>query len=132
MVFDKSRVYTVLNADELKIGSEVIVDDSLFHLKELVESGAETSILKEICPDAVAYRFGVEDSVFAFAYLVSEPVEKVLKWTDLAVGDVIVNDTEGKTRMVTGIDTNTQCGCHIGTGTEWVSDAGLESWRRQD
>lgn len=27
MEFDKSRVYTALNADELKVGSQVIVGD---------------------------------------------------------------------------------------------------------
>ena len=29
MEFDKSRVYTALNADELKVGSQVIVGDSV-------------------------------------------------------------------------------------------------------
>jgi len=35
MEFDKSKVYTTLNADELKIGSKVIVADDLGTLKQM-------------------------------------------------------------------------------------------------
>lgn len=42
MEFDKSRVYSTLNADELKVGSKVIVAETLTHLKIL---------LKERCSD---------------------------------------------------------------------------------
>lgn len=35
MDFDKSKVYTALNADELKLGSKVIVADDLKTLKTL-------------------------------------------------------------------------------------------------
>ena len=38
MEFDKSRVYTALNADELKIGSKVILGNTLSELKEAVET----------------------------------------------------------------------------------------------
>lgn len=31
MEFDKSRVYTAVNADELKIGSKCIFADTIFH-----------------------------------------------------------------------------------------------------
>ena len=37
MKFDKSRVYTALNADELKVGSKVIVADSVRALKNAVK-----------------------------------------------------------------------------------------------
>ena len=37
MEFDKSKIYTVLNADELKLGSKVYVADSLEALQSYVE-----------------------------------------------------------------------------------------------
>lgn len=37
MEFDESRVYTTLNADELKIGSTIIVADNLMELKHRVK-----------------------------------------------------------------------------------------------
>ena len=46
MEFDKSRVYTIVNADELKVGSKVIVADSLGLLKRLVELSDKANILK--------------------------------------------------------------------------------------
>ena len=36
MEFDKSRVFTTVNADELKVGSKVIVADNLASLKRRV------------------------------------------------------------------------------------------------
>ena len=36
MKFDKSRVYTVLNADELKHGDKVFLADTITYLKTLV------------------------------------------------------------------------------------------------
>ena len=37
MEFDKSKIYTAANADELKIGSKVVVADTLEDLKQCVE-----------------------------------------------------------------------------------------------
>lgn len=45
MEFDKSRVYTVLNADELQIGSKVILGNTLSELKEAVEVEKEEANL---------------------------------------------------------------------------------------
>ena len=48
MEFDESKVYTALNADKLKIGSEVIVADDLMHLKSFVENNCEAKKLVDI------------------------------------------------------------------------------------
>lgn len=74
MEFDKSRVYTSLNADELKAGDKVIVADDLATLRDFV-LGIDTDpwygIITEILPDKVAKRFVTEgDIVRNLAYLV--------------------------------------------------------------
>ena len=82
MEFQKSKVYTALNADELKIGSKVIVANSIGNLKELVEQNmAELSDLSRINNIYSDRRFVVNEDTdrtedFAFAYLVSVPEEK--------------------------------------------------------
>ena len=73
MDFDKSKVYTALNADELKVGSKVAFADSLSDLKQDVRD--ETfDILEAIRGEDKSERFVIEGGLaFALAYLVSEP-----------------------------------------------------------
>lgn len=77
MKFDKSKVYTALNADEVKIGSKVIVGDYLGALKSKVENFEieDVSIIKGICDENCEYRFLNSDDIgFALAYLIEEPM----------------------------------------------------------
>ena len=75
MEFDKSRVYTVLNADELKVGSKVIVGDNLLELKECVLKHKLSKMIKKVEPEDSEHRFLCDDSFhYALAYLVSEPL----------------------------------------------------------
>lgn len=141
MLFDKSRVYTVLNADELKVGSKVIVADDLCTLKARVEylktkedEEVVVTIIRQIKDDHYAQRFvDISDDFWHLAYLISEPEEKKLKWTDLKLGDVIRCKTE--TRMVTGIDTTDEPDedgdvCHICAGGWWSTDKELEEFEK--
>ena len=54
MEFDKSRVYTALNADELKIGSKVLVSNCISTLKDQVANYKEgdTRELISICSES--------------------------------------------------------------------------------
>ncbi len=142
MLFDKSRVYTALNANELKVGSKVIVADSLRKLKGRVEQLKTKeedeeyliTTIREIKDDDCDHRFVDSDNVYwNLAYLVSEPEEKNLKWTDLKLGDIIKCKTE--TRMVTGIDITNEPNedgdvCHISAGGWWSTDKELEEWEK--
>lgn len=77
MEFDKSKVYTMLNADELKAGSRVIVGDNLAELKECVLKHRLSKIIKKVEPEDDEHRFLCDDSFhYALAYLVSEPFEE--------------------------------------------------------
>ena len=70
MEFDKSRVYTALNADELKAGDKVIVANDLMMLRERVQKTERIWTIVDINPDDVEYRFKTEDRSDALAYLV--------------------------------------------------------------
>ncbi|MGI5076139.1 hypothetical protein E4N71_12100, partial [Treponema vincentii] len=77
MEFDKSRVYTALNADELKIGSRVILDNTLTKLKEAVEVEKEEAIqnLAIIHGEDIMLRFTGDKyhSGYTLAYLIEPP-----------------------------------------------------------
>ena len=78
MEFQKARVFTALNADELKIGSKVIVGDTVEALRNRVQNGTTPLTLSEIRRDSYERRFRVEEytepeSVFSFVYLISGP-----------------------------------------------------------
>ena len=110
MEFQKERVFTALNADELKIGSKVIIGNSIEALRNRVQNGTTPLTLSEIRSDYYGKRFRVEeytetDSAYSFVYLISEPEEKKLKWTDLKIGDVIRQKEGTLSFLITGIDT---------------------------
>ena len=74
MEFNKSKVYTALNADELKIGSKVIVGDNLSELKENVLKHRLPKTIKVVESEDNEHRFLCDDSFhYALAYLVSVP-----------------------------------------------------------
>lgn len=125
MEFDKSKVYTALNADELKVGSKVIVADSMTILKDHVNYHDRICVLDNIENEDYTNRFFVNDVRWNLAYLVSEPEEKKLKWTDLKIGDIIqYGDTVA---MVTVIDSNPFTSTHI-YAYDWISDEELEEY----
>lgn len=127
MEFDKSKVYSAKEADELKIGSEIIVADTYGDLKQNVLSGKEPMNLLKIFDEYNQYRFQASDEVpYALAYLVSEPAK--LKWTDLKVGDIIKKGRN--TAIVIEIDSDSDDDYHILAGSEWLSEFELEDWEK--
>ena len=134
MEFDKSRVYTAVNADELKIGSKVIVADTLASLKEKVTNDDTSKLICILSSEDTEYRFHVDCSDYALAYLVEGPDEKYLIWEDLDLLDMIqrkgdVDDIAVVTRISNEPDnTNT----HICAGGEWLSDEELKEWEKVD
>lgn len=126
MEFDKSKVYTALNADELKVGSKVMVANSLATLKNLVEEDLSIVTLVGIDDESYSARFFDGTTNWYLAYLVEPPEEKKLKWTDLKVGDIIANGN--LTAMITEIDKEYHI--HICAGHKWYSDEELEDWEK--
>ena len=84
MEFDKSKVYTALNADELEVGSTVIVADSLQGLKDRVNKSASDedyiSRIGSILPETAIHRFKtLWGGEYPLAYLISPPKEPEYK-----------------------------------------------------
>lgn len=148
MVFDKSRVYTALNADELQVGSKIVAADSLGLLKKRVISVGCTDSrwpleLVSVDSEEEVYRFNVtqngSDSAYELAYLVEEPEETGLKWTDLKPGDVIraVRTGPGLINkslrcLVTSIDDDPSTMQHIYAGGRWIGDTELKSYIKEE
>lgn len=97
MEFDKSRVYTSVNADEVKVGSKGYFADNIAELQRCVfnEDKDYFLIIKEIATNDVNYRFiadnyiGKETSWNLF-YLVEEQEEK--KFRPYMYNDEMIED----------------------------------------
>lgn len=78
MEFDKSKVYTALNADELEVGSTVIVADSLQVLKDRVRKFPVdkdyVNRIESLLPEIEVHRFKTSrGNIYSLAYLISPP-----------------------------------------------------------
>ena len=132
MEFDINRVYTAVNADEVKVGSKVVCANTIKDLKQKVEENDITEItyIKDECYENRFSIWMIDNAIlgYALAYLVSEPEEKKLKWTDLKIGDVIKN--EHKSALITAIDDDPNIKMHIQAGGSWFDDEVLEEWEK--
>lgn len=73
MEFDKSKVYTAVNADELEAGDVVIAADTLHDLTESVKTGEDVREIMSIESSDCTYRFTVTGYVeYALAYLIAK------------------------------------------------------------
>ena len=82
MTFDKSKVYTALNADELKVGSKCIFANCLADLMDAVENDKKVRtrrFTKAFGCDYIARLCDNYGSNFALAYLIEPPVEPKYK-----------------------------------------------------
>lgn len=135
MKFDLNRVYTAVNADELKIGSRCIFANNLDSLKCKVEEGTDVRPITQILDDSYERRFNTNcTGSYPLAYFVSEP--NSLKWTDLKVGDIIVTR-----RRVIEVDKRDITRMHVKTNSiindsvfdEWITDEDLASnWEKEE
>ena len=76
MKFDKAKVYTALNADELEIGSKCIFANTIQGLRKGVQDeDAETyvEILTDVYDDDSVERFVVGNCTYLYAYLIQLP-----------------------------------------------------------
>lgn len=77
MKFDKTRVYSICNADEVKVGSKGFFADNISDLKKKVSEGHELLTLVKIYGEKSATRFSISSiSSYILFYLVEEPEEK--------------------------------------------------------
>lgn len=77
MKFDKSKVYTALNADEVKVGSKGLFADDIGNLRDMVINREPLLYVKEVRNDYYQYRFKSDEiNEFALFYLVEGPEEE--------------------------------------------------------
>lgn len=80
MKFDKTRVYSICNADEVKVGSKGFFADNISDLKKKVNEGHELLTLVKIYGEKSATRFSISPiSSYILFYLVEEPKEKIYR-----------------------------------------------------
>ena len=127
MEFDKSKVYTALNADELKIGSKVIVADDIASLRDRVKEDKDIVTLEMVRPEWFESRFEDDTCYWTLAYLVSEPGENKLHWDDLQIGDIVRCKFKNVKHMITGINEEDKC---VFFGGEWTRDRELADWEK--
>lgn len=128
MEFDKSKVYTSVNADELKVGSKVICDDSLYALKISVDNELYITTLREILPEDCTLRFRTkEGEECSLAYLIELPEEKKLKVSDLKLGDTVRHKSGNLEYLVTGIDHSEN---EVFFGDAWSDEEELRNWEK--
>lgn len=131
MEFQKERVFTALNADELKPGSKVIAANNIDSLKCKVYDGDDIIEVKKILDESYELRFQLDcKGAYPFVYLISEPEEKKLKWTDLKIGDIIQNECTTLCYMVVGIDMREESKTHIYNGVCWLDNDDLNYWKK--
>lgn len=88
MEFDKSKVFTVLNADDVKVSSKGYFEDTLEGLKDVVQHECSECYgeIKEIETESYGCRFCKKSSCgYSLFYLVEEPKEnKFRPYKDIA------------------------------------------------
>ena len=114
MQFDKSRVYTALNAEDLPIGSKCIFADDLDSLREKVqEVEFHVSKLTAVEQDCEIYRFDDNDDAYALAYLVELPKEPKYKpFSSKAIALEVINKHGGWLKPNGGDDQYLLIGIH--------------------
>ena len=96
MEFLKERVFTALNADEVKAGSKGYFADGLDTLKRLVSEEGLTYVLNAVYPDKAVERFGKEGGpAYILFYLVKEPAEE--KYRPYKDTDELIEDWKERT-----------------------------------
>jgi len=138
MEFDRDRVYTAFEADELKTGSIVILANTPEELKRYVNEIEYVTPLEHhvyrleiIQPPCNSARFSALNRSYNFAYLISEPEEKKLKWTDLKRGDGIRSKRTGIEYTIVAFDKREDISFHVRTVECWITDNELaEYWEK--
>ena len=131
MEFDKNRVYTALNADELKVGSTVIVANDLRSLRAKVEKfdNSYEIHLSDILSESAMHRFEIaSEYLYVLAYLISPPKEPKYKpFSDTETAYKIITAHRGWIKQgsvyhfVTGLDIGGRNGDEIQFYESWFS-----------
>ena len=79
MEFDKTKVYTALNADELKVGSKCIFSNTIKSLQQRIQeenTADDVDTFTGLYDDGSEIQFSNGLLVYTYAYLIETPEEK--------------------------------------------------------
>src|SRR5574344_83532 len=129
MEFDKAKVYTALNSDDLHAGDKVVLADSLLRLKKNI-SLDRIEVLENVLNESYLYRFSKGMNNFNLAYLVERKKEqKYIPWTvetcPLKCGDVVIRTSGNKhiEFLIQGIDKSEEVtyGTRVQLNDDWTT-----------
>ena len=135
MEFDKSRVYTALNADELPIGSKCVFADTVKALREEVETGDTVDVVRKFTglygcvEDCGDIQFSDGFYTYNYAYLIEPPAEpKYLPFASnkKAMEAIVkhggwVKHKNEQYSFITAIDIGEEDGYEIKIDDDWFS-----------
>ena len=136
MEFDKSRVFSAVNADELPIGSKCVFADDLRELRRLVSIEDTSQVLIAIKGESYKYRFEqakadcMGDTLFALAYLIEPPAEpkyKPFESVEKAMGAIkkhggwVKDKTTDDLKLITSIGKISDSVGSIGVGRSYYT-----------
>ena len=129
MQFDKNRIYTAVNADELKIGSKCIFADTVRGLRRKVEEDTNrVETFYRLHNNGGDDLFVGNDCAYCYAYLIEppavpkyKPFESVEKAMEVIMkhGGWVKDDGTGCTFLVLGYGKHEE-DFSIYIGSEWV------------
>ncbi len=80
MEFDKSKIYTAVNADELKVGSKCYFADDIKSLEKQVHDEFDVDVFDNLMESSEKERFKAKSGcTYTLAYLIEPPKEKEFK-----------------------------------------------------
>ena len=133
MEFDKSRVYTAVNAEELKIGSKCIFADTIYALRKKVGSDSaqlSVHVLRAVRDGSKKERFEEDDSTtYLLAYLIEPPVKpkyKPFESVEKAMNAITkhggwVKDVEAHRALLVHAYEKNDSGNNLMVGFSWIS-----------
>ena len=135
MEFDKTRVYTAVNAEDLKFGSKCVFANTIQDLKDSVQAGLISTLI-DMLDESVPERFigsdGYVEITYSLAYLIEPPNDqkeleyKPFESVDKAMeaikahGGWVKCGGSGREFLVTGCGTNKE-DYAVYITSDWIS-----------
>lgn len=101
MEFDKTKLYSILNADKVKVGSKGYFSDNLVELKFDIEFGSISVSTLQSIETNNEFPFTTNSCKSQFFYLVEEPKEK--KYRPYKNCDEFIADFKKRWRKYSGV-----------------------------
>ena len=127
MEFDKSKILTVVTADQAKVGQKGWFSDNLMNLEVQIKSNSPKGVISEIYPRRAPLRFVDEDTItWNLFYPAPEPTYRPYNNDELndLVGKIVVFTRDGNKMLV--IERHSPTKVRVGWGWIYTAEQLLE------